>query len=95
MPEASSGLVGVFILHALYKSFGQIHVVVGNKDYLADELRHLGYVYYTLDQVLPRLVGRMSLAGKDELHRTVRIVDYLIETVQITEQQVRSRCALL
>ena len=31
----------------------------------------------------------MRLTGEDELHRTVRIVDYLIEAVQVAEQQMR------
>ena len=41
-----------------------------------------------LDQLLARLVGRMGLAGEDELHRALGVVDHRRQAVQVGEDQV-------
>ena len=41
-----------------------------------------------LDQLLAGLVGRVRFAGKDQLHRTVWIVNQSGETIQIPSEQV-------
>src|ERR1035438_4088887 len=42
------------------------------------------------NQGLPRLVGRMRLAGDDELHRALRIAQKSKQAWRIMQQQVRS-----
>ena len=62
-------------VHALHQVLGQEHVVVAEKDRvgtslgLPDEMRPLP------NHGLPRLVRRMRLAGDDELHRALGIVN--------------------
>ena len=42
-----------------------------------------------LNQRLARLVRRMGLAGKDELHRALRIGQQAQQSLRVVQQQVR------
>ena len=70
------------------EALGNIHVVVLDKDNLAHELRHARNLDDATNQTLATTVGRMSLAGKDELNGTLGIVDNLSQTVEVGEEQV-------
>ena len=75
-------------IDTLDKQLGKRNVIVRHKHDLSDEPVLLRDIHYHLYKVLPRLVRRMSLAGKDELYRTVRVVDDIIEPVKVPEQEV-------
>ena len=71
VPEASSGRRGIVQPHvdALDQVPADVDVVVLDEDDAAGEARVVPQVGDLLDQLLARLVGRMGLAGEDDLHR--------------------------
>ena len=52
------------------------------------EARIVPQVGDALDQLLAGLVGRVGLAGEDELHRVVGVVDQFEEVIEVLEEQV-------
>ena len=56
---------------ALHQVAGDVDVVVFDEDDAAGEARIVAQVGDLLDQLLAGLVGRMGLAGEDELHGAV------------------------
>ena len=74
------------------ETLGNIHVVVLDKDYLAYELRHTRNLDDATDQTLATAISWVSLACKDELNRTLGVVDNLGQTVEVGEEQV---CTLI
>ncbi len=73
---------------ALHHAARQLHVVVLQEENLAHELRHGRHLDDALDEVLARLVVGMGLAGEDELHGTLLVVDDGSQTVEVREEQI-------
>ena len=65
-----------------------VDVVVLDEDHALGEAGVEAEVGDPLDQLLARLVGGVGLAGEDELHRPLRIVDHLGHAVDVVEEQV-------
>ena len=76
-------------VHALDHALCKGDVISGDKDNLAYEAGILGNIYNLLDEVLTRAVGRVGLAGKQELDGHRGIVYNLVQTVKVAEQQSR------
>ena len=53
-------------------------------------LRVFGNLHYPLDQILTGLIRRVSFPREYKLNRTIRVIHDLIQTIQITEQQMSS-----
>ena len=73
---------------ALHHAACQLHVVVLQEEDLAHELRHGGHFDDAFDEVLPRLVVGVGLAGEDELHGALLVVHDGREPVEVREEQV-------
>ena len=58
-------------VHPLHQVLGQEHVVVAEEDDMRRDLGPPDEVGPSLDQGLPGLVGRVGLAGEDQLHRAL------------------------
>ena len=69
---------------------GDVDVVVFDEHDAAGEARIVAQVGDLLDELLAGLVGRVGLAGEDELHRSLRVVDQLEQLVELAEEQVGS-----
>ena len=74
-------------IHALDEPLGDRDVIARDEDNLSEETLILGNLDDPLDEILTGLVGRVSLAGEEELYRTLRIVHDLVEPVKVGEQQ--------
>ena len=77
-------------VHALHHVTGQVHVIIREEQYLTQELRVFGDLHYPLDQILTGLIRRVSFPREYKLNRTIRVIHDLIQTIQITEQQMSS-----
>ena len=75
-------------VHATHQTASQLHVVILEEDNLAQELRALADFVDVLNEALTCAVCRMSLSCVEELHGVLRVIDYLLQTLQICEQQV-------
>src|SRR3989338_4019850 len=65
-------------------------IITFHNQYLADELRHFGYLGDAPNQILPRNIRRMRLAGKNEYDRAIRIIQYLAQPIEVAEQHGRA-----
>ena len=74
-------------VHALHEALGEGNVVAGHEDDAAQEPVLLGDLHDLLDEVLAHAVGRVGLAGEDELHRTLGVVDDGVEPIEVAEKQ--------
>ena len=70
------------------QSLGDNHVVVLEENDLAQELWHARNLDDAANQVLTCAIGRMGLAGIDELDGELLVVDNLGQAVQVVEQQI-------
>ena len=77
-------------IHALNEQFGYGNVIIRDEYNLADELRHLRDLDDAFNEVLTCTVGRVSLTCEQELDGMFRVVDYLVQTVEVAEQQGRT-----
>ena len=73
---------------ALHQVAGDVDVVIFDEHDAAGEAAVVAEVFDLLDEVLAGLVGRMGLAGEDELHGALRIVDQLGQRIHLAEEQV-------
>ena len=64
----------------------QGHVVALQQDDLADEIRVHGKVVYLPDQVLPGLVVGVGLAGEDDHHRALRVIEQTRQPGRVGKQ---------
>lgn len=64
-----------------------MQVIVFEQQDTAFELTALGELDDLADQLLPRFVGWMRLAGKNEQYRALRIGKNFAQPVEIVEQQ--------
>ena len=73
--QRAAGIVQPHV-HALDQVPADVDVVIFDEDQPAGEARIVPQVGDPLDQLLARLVGRMGLAGEDDLQRPLRVVDH-------------------
>jgi hypothetical protein len=67
---------------------GQVHVVVLEERHPALEFRVAGELVDALEDFLAGVVGRVRLAGEDDLHRAPRIHQQPPEPLEVAEDQV-------
>ena len=67
---------------------GQLHVVVAEEHDMGAGRGLTDEMHPFLDQGLTRLVCRMGLAGKDELHRVLRVGQQTKQPLRVVQQQV-------
>ena len=77
-------------VHTAHETTSQLHVVVVEEDDLTDELRTLRDVVDVLDETLTCTVSGVCLTSEEELHRVVRVVDNLSQTIEVGEEEVRT-----
>ena len=75
-------------VNATDETTGKVHVVVLEEDDLTEELRTTADVDDALDEPLPCPIVGMCLAGVDELHGIVGVVDDASQTVEVGEEQM-------
>jgi hypothetical protein len=75
-------------VHALDQIASHGHVVVFQEHQPPGELGPLDLAIDLLDQLFARVIGRVGLAGQDELHRRPRAVDDFQQPLGIVQQQV-------
>ena len=75
-------------VHALHQQVGQVHVVVLEERHPALELGVAGELVDALEHFLARVVGRVGLAGEDDLHRAPRIDQQPAQPLEVAEDQV-------
>src|SRR5690606_22843514 len=66
---------------------GDVHVIVFQEDDLAGKAWLLAKLIDAPDQGLAGFIARMRLAGKDELHGPLRIVEDALESFRILENE--------
>ncbi len=91
-PAGPAGLVGAPggvepDVHPGDQVAGEAHVVPLEEDDLPPEPRVMGHLMDLADQVLPRLVGRMGLPGKDDLDRLPLPVENPGQPIHVLEDQ--------
>ena len=74
-------------VHAGGHVAGQRHVVALQHQHLADEFRPPRIFMDAPDELLPRLIGRVRLAGEQEHHRPIRTLQNLAQPRLVVEQQ--------
>ena len=74
-------------VHALNQALGEGDIITRDEDDAAQETVLLGDLDDLFDEVLAHAVGRVRLAGEDELHRALGVVDDGVELVEVAEQQ--------
>ena len=74
-------------VHALNHTLCEGDVISRDEDDAAEEPVLLGDFNDLLDEVLSGSVGRMGLAGEDELYRALRVVHDLSKPVKVAEEQ--------
>ena len=84
---AGAGRVVEPDVHPLVEEARRLHVVVFDEDHLARELRRAGQAVDLLDERLARLVGRVRLAGEDELHGPPGLGHQVVEARQVAHKQ--------
>ena len=67
---------------------GEVHAVVFHERHASLESRIAREVIHVLQHLLTRIVGRMRLAGEDDLYRTLHVRDELPQSLDIAEDQV-------
>src|SRR5262245_27718926 len=72
-------------VNAAHEVFGDVNVVILDKGDSPAEPVLAREVINLADQVAAQRVGRMRLAGEDDLHGAPLIVEYLFETLDIPE----------
>ena len=77
-------------INPLHQVLGQEHVVVAEEDDVGARLGPPDEADPLLNQGLPGLVRRMGLAGDDDLHRALGIVQEAKQAFRVVQQQVRS-----
>ena len=77
---------------ALDQEPADAHVVVLEDEDAAAQLRRARALEDLLDDLLPGPVGRVGLAGEDDLDRPVRVPQQPGEPVDVAEQQARRAC---
>ena len=89
VPEASSGRRGLLSQTSTPRTMqlGDPHVVVLEDEDAAAELRRAAAGEDRLDHLLAGPVGRVGLAGEDELDRPVGVVDEAGEPVHVGEEE--------
>ena len=75
-------------IHTTHQTFSQTHIVVLQEDNLTEELRHTTNLNNTLNQALSSAICRVSLTREQELNRIIRVVNQLIQALQVRKQQV-------
>ena len=90
VPHASSGRRGVLSQTSTpcTSCRADVHGVVLDEHDPAGEARVLLQVRHPLRQGLAAGVARMGLAGEDDLHRPLGVVDQPVQAVEVLEQQV-------
>ena len=66
---------------------GHGDVVVRQEDDAVADLGVVGEAHHLLDELLARLVGRVGLAGDDELHRPLGVVQQRLEPLGVAEHE--------
>ena len=75
-------------INTRYKTTSKHEVVVLKEDNLAKELRTLAYLIDLLDQALACTISRVCLTCKEELNRTLWVVNDLRKTLKVCEEKV-------
>jgi hypothetical protein len=65
-------------------------IIVLNKYKMAQQIRKLAEMNDMLDEAFAFIVFRMGLAGKDELDRTLRILDELCDVPELLKDKRRA-----
>ena len=68
---------------ALHKMAADVDVVVFDENKFVAELRVAHHLRDLLQHALARLIERMRFAGKNKLHRPLRIVDHRSEALDV------------
>ena len=77
-------------VHALHEMAADVDVVVFDEDELVGELRIAHQFGNLLQHSLAGLIVRMSLAGKNKLHRAFGIVHHRRQTLDVRQNQISS-----
>ncbi len=72
------------------QTFRHGHIVILKENDFTQEFRTLRNLNDALDQVFTGAVGRVSLAGKDELHREFLVVHNFRQTVKVSKEEMRT-----
>ena len=77
-------------VHSLHQVLGQKHIVVAQEDHVRLHFGASNKLDPFLDHGLPGLVGRMGLAGQDQLYRPLGIAQEPQQPIRIMQKQVWS-----
>src|SRR5581483_8764850 len=72
---------------ALHEHAADAHVVVLEEEHTAAERRLLAELEDVLDELLPRAVRRVRLAGEQDLHRPLLVEEQVAQLVRVGEDE--------
>ncbi len=75
-------------VHPLHHVLGQMHIVVAEEDRARTCFGAADKLHPVPDHILAGLIRRMRLAGNDELHGTLWIIQQAQQALRIMQQQI-------